>query len=115
MALFPEREKAPSEVIERPEDISPLTIERKEVVRPTQSQFTAKVTDDKGQPLVQSPATQKVSIQLPTDQVQLTTWSKGPVSSSLTWLAAFWLRLIKKAFHFGWQIVSGGQNAGPRS
>jgi len=27
----------------------------------------------------------------------------------MTWLAAFWIRVIKKATHFGWQIVGRGQ------
>lgn len=108
MALFPERETTPK-AEERPEEISPLTIERKEVVTPVPTQFTKQVKSDAGQPLTQSPAAQKVSIQIPSDQTQLTPLSKGSISDSITWFAAFWIRMIKRATHFGWRIVFGGR------
>jgi hypothetical protein len=106
MGLFPERETIPK-AEERPEEISPLTIERKEVVTPIPTQFTKQVKSDGGQPLIGSLATQKVSIQIPSDQRQLTTLSKGSISDSITWFAAFWIRMIKKATHFGWRIIFG--------
>ena len=108
MGLFPERETTPK-TEERPEEISPLTIERKEVVTPIPTQFTKQVKSDGRQPIIQSPATQKVSIQIPSDQTQLTPLSKGSISDSITWFAAFWIRMIKKAIHFGWRIVFGGR------
>jgi len=67
---------------------------------------------DRGTNLIQTPATQAVSITLPGSQKTLVTWSKGKIGNSLTWLGAFSLRMIKKATHFGWKIINkgGGQN-----
>jgi len=104
MPIFPERES--TKIEERPEEVSPLTIERKEVVTPVPTQFTKQIKDDKGKPLISSPATSKVSIQLPVNPAQLITQSKGSVSDSITWLATFWLRMIKKALYFGWKILN---------
>lgn len=69
------------------------------------SDFTAQVADDQGQPLTQSPP-QKV-INVPSDTQTLQTQAKGSVADSVTWLALFWLRIIKKAAHFGWSVVVG--------
>lgn len=68
---------------------------------------------DRGRNLIQTPATQTISITLPGGQGTLANWSKGKVSNSLTWLGAFSLRMVKKAAHFGWKIIrkGGGQNA----
>lgn len=106
MPIFPEKEK-PLPIEERPEEVSPLNIERKEVVSPVPTQFTGQVKSDKGQPLIQTPQTQVTAIHLPADPTRLTTLSHGSVSDSLTWLGAFWVRMIKKAIHFGWQILVG--------
>ncbi len=103
MPIFPERESAKIE--ERPEDISPFMIERKEFVTPVPTQFSKQVKGDKGEPLISSPAVSGITIQLPADPAQLVTQSKGSVSDSMTWLATFWLRMIKKALHFGWKIL----------
>lgn len=92
-------------VIERVEEASPLHIERKEVVTPTPTNFTAQVHDDNGQPLIKTTPTKVISITIPSDQNTLSGWSKGNVIDSLTWYALFWLRMIKKAVHFGWRIV----------
>jgi hypothetical protein len=105
MPIFPEREK--SKIEEIPEDISPYTIERKEFVTPVPTQFIKQVKDDQGKPLISSPSVTDTTIQLPTSQTQLVTQSKGSVSDSITWLATFWRRMIKKALHFGWKIISG--------
>jgi hypothetical protein len=80
--------------------------------RPTQ--VTAQVNDDKGVPLIQTPANQVVSITIPANQQQLADWSKGSPSDSLTWFAVFWLRMIRKAIHFGWRMIVKGvqKNAG---
>jgi len=76
-------------------------------IRAVEREFKTPVTNDRGQPLVTTPATQKISIQLPAARGQLLAWAKGPVSDSLTWFAAFWLRVIKKAVHFGWSLIVG--------
>jgi len=103
MPIFSEREKEP--VVERPEEASPLTIEKKEVATPIPIQFKAQVKSDKGQPLIQTAGTKVVSITLPKSQLELVQLAKGSISDSLTWFAAFWLRMIKKAIHFGWRLL----------
>jgi hypothetical protein len=90
-----------SEEVEVPADLTRLGI------RAVEKEFKTPVTNDRGQPLVVSPTSQKVTIQLPATRGQLASWSKGPISSSLTWFAAFWLRMIKKAIRFGWNLISG--------
>ena len=75
-----------------------------------QKTFKAQVKDDKGQPLIQTPPAQVISVTPPAPSPTLTSWAKGPITSSLTWLGVFWLRVLKKALHFGWRIV-GKQNA----
>jgi hypothetical protein len=72
-----------------------------------QKTFKAQVKDDKGTPLIQTPPARVITVSPPGDQQTLIKQSKGSVSSSLTWLAAFWLRVIKKALHFGWSVVGG--------
>lgn len=73
-------------------------------MKAVETAFKARVKKG-GRHLIQTPTTKKVAIKLPVDQGSLSSWSKGSVTSSLTWLATFWLRMIKKAKHFGWKIV----------
>ncbi len=95
---------------ERPEEFPeiPVEVENKSVVTPTPSVFKAKITDDKGRPLVAPTGTKPVMVQIPAEQTRLTTLSKGSISDSLTWFGAFWVRIFKKAIHFGWQVIIGG-------
>ena len=81
----------------------PPEIERAGVTT-TQSQFTAQVSDDQGQPLIQN-SQSNVTITLPADHDRLTKLSKGSVSDAITWMSAYFLRMIKKAIHFGWKVV----------
>src|SRR3990167_7571812 len=64
-------------------------------VTSTQTQFTAQVNDDKGQPLIHS-SHSNVTITLPTDPESLKGLAKGSVTNAVTWLAMFWLRMMKK-------------------
>lgn len=59
------------------------------------------------QPTAQSKAgTSAKTIMVPTDDpIALTTQSKGDTSNSLTWWAAYWLRMLKKALINGWNVV----------
>jgi len=59
--------------------------------------------------LMVSPATQTITVTIPAAPTQLADWSKGNSSNSLTWYAAFWLRLLRKALHFGWRVVMKGE------
>lgn len=100
--------KVPEGVKQREEEMPEPTPELQEMgVTSVPTQVTAQVVDDTtGKPLIQTPATQVVTITIPASQQQLDDWSKGSPSESLTWYAFFWLRLIKKAIHFGWRIVT---------
>ncbi len=108
MAAAPEREPqvpAPPEgVVEHPTEI-PKEVEGaahgvKRV--PTQAK---PVSDPVGKPLIQTQSSQSVTIQIPTDQTQLDNWVKGSSDDSLTGFAMFWIRMIKKALHYGWRVV----------
>jgi hypothetical protein len=77
-------------------------------VQVVQKNFKSQITDDKGEPLIQTPPTQVITVTPPSDMATLSSQSKGPITSSLTWLAAFWLRIIKKAIHFGWKVGREG-------
>ena len=59
-------------------------------------------------PLIQIPTQGgKIKITIPKPQADLENLSKGSVSDSITWFAAFWIRMIKKAIHFGWELIGG--------
>lgn len=107
MPLFPEKEPDITQRDESAPEI-PEYIEKRGVV-PVQTQPKKQqiVVGDKGQPLMQTPQTQAVTIQIPADPQTLTSFSKGATDDSITWFGAYWLRLIKKALHFGWQIITG--------
>lgn len=93
-----------------PENLNaiPREVEAATGVKVTPTQITAQVTDDSGKPMMQSAATSTITVTLPASTQQLTLWSQGSPSEALTWLAGFWLRLVKKAAHFGWNVVTGG-------
>jgi hypothetical protein len=100
-----------SDVIqERQEDLPEPASELKEAgIEHVPSQVTAQVTDDDtGKLLMQSPATKTVTVTIPASQKQLDDWAKGSPVDALTWFASFWLRIIKKALHFGWKIITKG-------
>jgi len=106
--MFPEKEKQESDysVVERPDEASPLTIERKEVVTPKPVNFNAQVKSDDGKNLISTPQSSTITISLPADDAQLQSASKGKSDDSVTWWGLYWLRMIKKAIHFGWKMVS---------
>ncbi len=112
MALFPERGSAkPPEVVTPPEQVEiPEHIEKVTGVRAVPAQFTKQVQDDQGRPVISTPQNQVITITLPQDQAVLATQAKATTDDSLTWFAAFWLRIFKKALHFGWKIVAGGNS-----
>ena len=105
MPATPEALKPEMMIQEKPEEfIVPETLGQSDL-KVVQKNFTAQVHGDNGAPLIQTPPTQVISVSPPSSQPVLTQQSKGNTTSSLTWLAMFWLRIIKKATHFGWQIV----------
>lgn len=113
MPATPEALKPEMDIQEVPSEfIVPETLGQSDL-KVVQKNFTAQVKGDNGAPLIQTPPTQVISVTPPSDQAALTQQSKGSISSSLTWLAMFWLRIIKKAAHFGWQIVSSDSKNPP--
>ena len=109
MPISPEKEprpQIPEGVVERQEEFPEIV--EKSGARRTPAQLKAQVTDDKGKQMIQTPQAQSITIQLPATQKQLFDWSHGSITSSLTWFANFWLRLIKKAIHYGWKIIGRG-------
>jgi len=111
MAATPETLQTESpQIVEVPSEF-PETIQSSGGPQVVQKNFTSQVSDDNGNPVIQTPPTQVVtSITPSSDTATLTTQSKGKITESATWLAAFWLRIIKKAVFFGWRIISGSGN-----
>lgn len=110
MAATPEtlRPEAPVVTEHQEEFIVPETLQSSGV-KVVQKNFKSQVKDDNNQPVIQTPPSQVITVQPPASAAILTQQAKGSKASSVTWLAAFWLRVIKKAMHFGWRIL-GGQN-----
>ncbi len=104
MSLFPEKESE-SVVQEIPE--TPTVPENLQEVGVTavSNNFTGQVTDDSGKPMIQTSQNTAATITIPASQTTLLGWSKGKIENAITWLGLFWLRMIKKAFHFGKQVV----------
>lgn len=93
------------QVTERADEF-PETIQQIQGAKVVQKHFKSQVSDDTGQPLIQTPPVQVVTtVQPPSDTATLTKQAKGPITSGATWIAAFWLRIIKKALHFGWKLI----------
>lgn len=111
MAATPEIQRPEPQVQEinkEAEFIVPETLSRSGV-NVVQKNFTAQVKNDKGQPLIQTPPTQVITVTPPADSTTLTKWSKGSIASSLTWLGMFWIRVVKKALFFGWRVMGKAQ------
>jgi hypothetical protein len=107
MAGTPEIPQSEPQIQERKEEFIVDETLQKAGFQPVVKTFKAQVNDDKGQPLIQTPPAQVITVQPPAPPDALAAWAKGPISRSLTWLGAFWVRTWKKALHFGWKIISG--------
>lgn len=105
MPRSPEREPR-TPVVERAEEFELPPHLEDTGIKGVETAVKARVKD-KGRHLIQTPATKQVAIKLPTGQATVSTWSKGKTTNSLTWLGVYWLRMIKKAMHFGWKIIGG--------
>lgn len=120
MSLNPEVErsfpKPPQDVKEIPTDME-LAEKLQQAVQAqtTQTDFTAQVTDDSGQPIIQPTQTSTVTVKVPATFAQLTQWAKGSPVNALTWFAWFWLRVVKKGLRFGWKLVQGKVGSGEES
>ena len=114
MAATPEipKPQVSQEVTERKEEfIVPEKLQQAVPgMKVVKKNFTAQVKGDNGQSLIQTPPAQVVTVPPPAGQMTLATWAKGPITSSVSWLGMFWIRIIKKALHFGWNVTSGENN-----
>lgn len=107
MAATPEvlRPEAPVVTERQEEFVVPETLSGSGV-KVVPKNFQAQVKNDKGVSVIQTPPPQVITtVKPPGDTVTLTQQAKGNTTSSVTWLAAFWLRIIKKAMHFGWRVI----------
>jgi hypothetical protein len=93
-----------------PGEENPLSaVERTELVLSQTPQQATPVADDPTQPTSASTQTPQVkipSIEVPLDEITLTTYSKGANDDGATWIGVYWLRMIKKALHFGWNVIT---------
>lgn len=112
MTSTPERiESQPqaSEQIKPPEPEVPVEVERVPGITPPPTQQV--VTTTQTQPLQAQPQDQtqsQVVVQVSKTDEELEKMSKGNSEESSTWLGVFLMRMVKKAIHFGWQIIRGG-------
>ena len=106
MAISPER-KVSEEVTFIPETPEIPDYIEKAGVSTTPSQVTAQVADNNGQNMLQTSANQTITITLPASKERLEVLAKGKITDALTWFALFWLRILKKAMHFGWRVIAG--------
>ena len=106
MGLLPEREPVKNK-FENPTEVSPLNIERKEVVTPVPTQFKAKISSDKGEKLVEAVEDKAFKIEIPQTSAEQMTEDvkKGEKEDSKVWSIAYWLRIFKKAVFFGWKVI----------
>lgn len=108
MPATPEILKTEPQITERKEEfVIPETLQKKTGVQVVQKNFKTQIKNDNGQPLIQTPMTQVITIAPPADSATLAGWAKGSTFSSLSWLATFWIRIIKKAMLFGWKVIGG--------
>lgn len=108
MAIMVEGEKRPELTVNKVPDEIELP-EHLVEVKPVPANFKATPEDNK-QNLIQTPENRDVTITLPADTGTLEKMSKGSGDDSSTGWSVWWLRAVKRAFHFGWKIVTGGNN-----
>ncbi|MBI3443497.1 hypothetical protein HY008_02415 [Candidatus Woesebacteria bacterium] len=108
MAAIPELEKPQAQEIGETALPSEAPSPHEQGVTQPPKQAQQQVQEDTTQTVQVSdqPAAHGPAMQVPADdQTTLTTLSKGPTENSITWYATFWLRMIKKAIHYGWRVV----------
>jgi len=75
----------------------------------TPGQLVAQALQDAGnQQQSQTQSPQVVTITVPATTQQLDDWSKGSPDNSITWLAFYWIRMVKKAFFHGYRVITQG-------
>lgn len=86
---------------------APITEVREEATTLTPSQITQQADDaTQQQPVQDDTATPVITITVPATTQQLEDWAKGPAENTLTWIAFYWIRMIKKAILHGWRVIA---------
>lgn len=106
MPITPERR--PSNINERGEEFEVPKDLEDTGIKAVETAFKARVKDGRKN-LTQSPATTQVTIKIPKTKAVLQDQAKGDLKDASTGFAMFWLRMIKKAIHFGKRIIVGGK------
>lgn len=111
MAQTPEIKEgeAKPDISERPEapDVSSI---QKEGIAATSlpHEIETDGLGSQGQATIAGPAAQSGAVYVPLSQASLVSKAKGKIVSASTWLAAFWIRMIKKAIILGKRIIYKG-------
>lgn len=102
-------QQAPEGVQEIPTKVEIPPHLEKAGVKATSDDFTAQVTDDSGQQLIQTPLTTQATVTIPADAEEaMADWKKQDPEESKTWWVAFWERFKKQALFFGKDVTRGG-------
>jgi hypothetical protein len=109
MAVGPEVEQKPrvTEILEEMTPIEKTELGEADKIVSTPADSGNQAVNASVQPQVQPPANPAPSVQIPADPATLATASQGSADDALTWFATFWIRMVKKATHFGWNILMG--------
>lgn len=108
--MFTEREKTPTvpegvNVIDTEQKVIPEGVAKEANIQQVETAASANIKVG-GQQAIQTPQDQTITITLPSDpQVLMQQTKKGNIVDALTWFAAYWLRMVKKAAHFGWKVI----------
>lgn len=103
-----EAPQPPVEIGEGPKE-TPAPVERQ--IQPSPGPFQAQPAPAPQPAAVSDDNTNVVSITVPATPQQLEDWAKGSPDNSLTWMAFYWIRMIKKALMHGYRVMTTAQPA----
>ena len=102
--------KQPQDQPPEQEPVKEISVVTETPATHTPGQAAAQAAADATQQQPVATPTPTVTITIPATTEQLDDWSKGPPENALTWLAFYWIRMIKKALLHGWGVVSSVAN-----
>ncbi len=99
MTSFPERVEKLQEIgVQHVPETPNVPEHLSEHIEKVETNFTAQVKDNAGNPVMQTPQNSTQQVKIQGDQIILTKQSKGSIIDSLTWRAMYFLRQIAKQF-----------------
>ena len=104
----PAEQQSPQAIIKEQETLKELPSVEEKATTVIPGQIAAQVGSQSAQPASSTPAAPTITITIPASPQQLEDWSKGSPEDSITWFAFYWIRMIKKAFFYGWRVITGG-------